>query len=86
MQAMRGVCLQLNLHGLLPVVDEEFSPMQRNAFRWPDQLRQAVAVCNSLTLLTKNHVVGDAAEKEAFQAVEAQFLVRCANICTCLRV
>ena len=58
------------------MVGGEFTQVQKNAFRWPDRLKQAVAICNALTLINKNHVVGDIAEKEAFQAVEAQFLVK----------
>lgn len=69
------VCLQPDLQGILPVVDGSFTQVQKSAFRWPERLKQAVAVCNALTLINKNHVVGDISEKEAFQAVEAQFLV-----------
>lgn len=69
------VCVQPDLQGILPVVDGSFTQVQKNAFRWPSRLKQAVAVCNALTLISKNHVVGDISEKEAFQAVEAQFLV-----------
>lgn len=57
------------------MVSGNFTQVQKNALRWPDRLKQAVAICNTLTLINKNHVVGDVAEKEAFQAVEAQFLV-----------
>lgn len=71
---------------MLPVVDGHFLPqLQKNSFRWPDRLKQAVAVCNTLTFISKSHVVGDVSEKEAFQAVEAQFLVSTAGIyITCL--
>ena len=57
------------------MVDGSFTQVQKHAFRWPERLKQAVAVCNALTLINKNHVVGDISEKEAFKAVEAQFLV-----------
>lgn len=69
------VCLQPDLQGILPVVDGSFTQVQKNAFRWPAPLKQAVAVCNALTLINKKHVVGDVSEQKAFEAVEAQFLV-----------
>ena len=72
---MLCVCLQPDLQGLLPVVDGSFTQVQKNAFRWPDPLKQAVAVCNALTLINKKHVVGEVSEKKTFEAVEAQFLV-----------
>ena len=43
--------------------------------RWPNCLKQALAVCNSLTLIGRNQLVGDDADKQAFKAVEARFLV-----------
>ena len=67
--------MQPTLQGLLPVRNGEFTTLQKNAFKWPDRLKQAVAVCNALTLINRTHVVGDGPEREAFQAVEAQFLV-----------
>ncbi len=60
---------------MLPVEDGQFTGMQRMAMRWPNKLKQAAAVCNSLTLINKKQVVGDAADKQAFKAVEARFLV-----------
>ncbi len=45
------------------------------AMRWPNRLKQALAVCNSLTLIGRNQLVGDDADKQAFKAVEARFLV-----------
>lgn len=60
---------------MLPVDSGEFTSLQRSAFWWPDRLKQAAAVCNALTLINRKQVVGDIPEREAFKAVEAQFLV-----------
>ena len=60
---------------MLPVEHGKFAPLQQMAMRWPRRLKQAVAVCNSLTLTTRSQVVGDLADKQAFKAVEARFLV-----------
>ena len=54
---------------------EEFTTLQRSAFRWPDRLKQAAAVCNALSLVSRKQAVGDVCEREVFKAVEAQFLV-----------
>ena len=67
--------LQPELQGMLPVDSGEFTSLQRSAFWWPDRLKQAAAVCNALTLINRKQVVGDIPEREAFKAVEAQFLV-----------
>ncbi|DBA92220.1 TPA: hypothetical protein ACH3X1_015928 [Trebouxia sp. C0004] len=64
------------LHGMLPVEEGQFLGMQCMAMRWPNRLKQAAAVCNSLTLINKSQVVGDAADKQAFKAVEARFVER----------
>ena len=69
------LCLQPELHGVLPVVHNSFTLLHRDAVEWPDMLKQAVAVCNSLTLMTRTQVVGDLAEKAAFKTVEARFVV-----------
>lgn len=67
--------VQPELYGMLPVEDGKFTAMQRMAVRWPNRLKQAAAVCNSLTFINKHQVVGDAADKQAFKAVEARFVV-----------
>lgn len=59
------------------MVQGQLLGLQQTALRWPNGLRQAAAVCNSLTLINKSHVVGDLGERRAFQAVEARFMVRC---------
>ncbi|KAL0024457.1 hypothetical protein WJX77_006172 [Trebouxia sp. C0004] len=64
------------LHGLVPVEQGSFTGLQSVARRWPNRLKQALAVCNSLTLIGRNQLVGDDADKQAFQAVEARFLDR----------
>ena len=75
------MCVQPELHGMVPVEGGQFGGLQRMAMRWPNRLKQAAAVCNSLTLINRNQVVGDAADKQAFKAVEAQFMVRCCSCC-----
>lgn len=69
------VLLQPKLHGMLPVEDGEFQKLQKEAVAWPKMLKKAVAVCNALTLIKKNEVVGDLAERMAFKCVEARFQV-----------
>jgi hypothetical protein len=59
----------------VPVEQGSFTGLQSMAMRWPNRLKQALAVCNSLTLIGKNQLVGDDADKQAFKAVEARFLV-----------
>ena len=75
------MCVQPELHGMVPVEGGQFGGLQRMAMRWPNRLKQAAAVCNSLTLINRKQVVGDAADKQAFKAVEAQFVVRCCSCC-----
>ena len=70
------VLLQPELHGILPVEHGEFQDLQKEASAWPKMLKKAVAMCNGLTLVKKNEVVGDLSERVAFKAVEARFLVR----------
>ncbi len=59
--------------------DGHFAPLQRSAVFWPARLTQAAAICNALTFVHKNKVVGDAAEQEMYNAVEARFVVRCSS-------
>ena len=68
--------MQPELHGMLPVADGEFAELQRSAVWWPTSLKLCAAVCNSLNLVNKFAVVGDAADFAAFKACEATFLVR----------
>ncbi len=67
--------LQPEFQGMLPVEEGEFTTLQRSAFRWPDRLKQAAAVCNALSFVSRKQAVGDVCEREVFKAVEAQFLV-----------
>ncbi|KAL0028992.1 hypothetical protein WJX77_010388 [Trebouxia sp. C0004] len=64
------------LHGMLPVEGAKFVGLQQSAVRWPEDLKQAAALCTSLMLVRKNQVVGDLADKQAFKAVEARFVGR----------
>ncbi|DBA94075.1 TPA: hypothetical protein ACH3X1_001723 [Trebouxia sp. C0004] len=64
------------LAGVLPVHKGEFQAIQQSALRWSNRLKQAVAVCNSLTMVNKNTVVGVDMERAMFKAVEARFLDR----------
>ena len=82
--------MQPELHGMLPVINGELTELQRSAVWWPESLKQCAAVCNSLNLVHKYAVVGDAADFAAFKACEATFLV-CATapvplplFCCCL--
>ena len=67
--------MQAELHGVLPVHDGEFEPLQKSALRWGNRLKEAVAVCNSLNMVNKHLVVGVDMERTMFKAVEARFLV-----------
>ena len=69
---------------MLPVVAGQFQSLQSDAVRWPVGLKQAAALCTSLTLITKSKVVGELDERRAFHAVEARFLVG-ANVCGCCK-
>jgi hypothetical protein len=73
---LRHIVMQTELAGVLPVHKGEFQPIQQSALRWSNRLKQAVAVCNSLTMVNKNTVVGVDMERSMFKAVEARFLVR----------
>lgn len=68
--------VQAELHGVLPVHGGEFQLIQKAALRWPNRLKQAVAVCNSLSMVDKHTVVGVDMERTMFKAVEARFLDR----------
>lgn len=67
--------VQAELHGVLPVQKGKFQGIQQMALRWPNRLKQAVAVCNGLTMVGKHTVVGVDMERSMFKAVEARFLV-----------
>ena len=66
---------QARLHGMLPVTNGAFEPLQSSAVRWSNKLAQAAAVCHGLTMINKSTIVGDDAERRLFQTVEARFLV-----------
>ncbi len=73
--------MQSDLHGMIPVVGGQFLSLQSDAIRWPSGLKQAAAVCNSLTLISKSKVVGELGERRAFNAVEARFVVSTHHLC-----
>ncbi len=60
---------------MVPVENGHFTGLHQSATHWPDALKQAAALCTSLTLVSNNQVAGDLADKQAFKAVEARFLV-----------
>ena len=76
--------VQPDFHGLVPVIHKAFAPLQKGALIWPNRLRQAAAVCNSLTYLDRGITVGDAAQKTLLKVVEAHFLVIPPPVCPCL--
>ena len=67
--------MQPKFHGMVPVEGGRLTSLQPMAFRWPARLKLAAAVCNSLKSIAKHQVVGDVADQQACQAVEAHFLV-----------
>ena len=68
--------VQVELHGILPVNDGQFEGLQQSGVRWSNRLRQAAAVCHSLTMVNKTLLAGEPMERSMFKLVEAQFLVR----------
>lgn len=64
---------------MLPLAEGELLSLQQDAVRWPNELRQAAAVCNALTLISKSQIAGELGERQAFDRVEARFLV-CAHL------
>lgn len=80
---------QVALHGIIPANNGKLEGLKQNATQWSDQLKQAAAVCHSLTMVHKQLVVGDAMEQRFFKLVEASFLVSTlaswhVNFCMCL--
>ena len=59
----------------MPIVNGRFEALQQSAVRWKNRLKQAAAVCNGLTMISKTHVVGDDMDRKMFRIVEAHFLV-----------
>ena len=71
--------LQVTLHGVIPVEDGGFRPLQQSSAYWNVRLRQAAAVCNSLTWVPRTSLAGDDLERRLFHMVEARFLVSSPN-------
>ena len=67
---------QVALHGIIPANNGKLEGLKQNATQWSNRLKQAAAVCHSLTMVHKQLVVGDAMEHSFFKLVEAHFLVR----------
>ena len=61
---------------MLPVHEGSFASLQQSALRWGNRLKQACAVCHSLSMVGKGSVAGLDVEHALFKAVEARFLVR----------
>ena len=72
---MMMVMMQAEFHGMIPVENGKLASLQRLAVCWPTRLKQAAALCHGLNLIAKHQVAGDLADRQAFEAVEAQFLV-----------
>lgn len=72
---MSDAPLQASLHGVVPVQQGSFGTLQHSALRWSNRLRQACAVCHSLSMVNKASVAGLDVEWDLFKAVEARFLV-----------
>ncbi len=68
--------MQPNLHGVVLVEDGHFTALLNAAMSWNNRFEQVAAVCHALTFVSRTRVVGDAAEQEIFNAVEAHFVVR----------
>ena len=75
MHVVMMMVLQPEFHGMVPVENGNLASLQRLAVSWPLRLKQAAAVCHGLNLIAKHYMVGDLADRQAFEAVEAQFLV-----------
>ena len=71
--------MQVKLHGVIPVEDGCFRSLQQSSVYWNVRLRQAAAVCNGLTWVSKTTLAGDDLERKLFDMVEARFLVSSIN-------
>ena len=60
---------------MIPIIKGKFEALQPNAAYWPGRLKQAVAVCNGLTWVSRNTVAGDSFDRKLFSMVEAHFVV-----------
>lgn len=69
--------------GVVPVNQSQFGTLQQTAVHWSSTLKQAAAVCNSLTMVNKHTVAGVDVERSLFKAVEARFKVRCYSCLHC---
>ena len=87
-----AMCVQPELHGMIPVSQGSFQALQQDAVQWPNSLKQSAAVCNSLNFVNKSQLVGDVADFAAFRLCEARFSVSslyylsCRDFCTALQM
>ena len=67
--------MQPQFHGMVPVAGGQFGKLQHDSNQWSNSLKQCASVCNSLTLVNRMSLVGDAADYSAFKLCEATFVV-----------
>ena len=67
--------MQEGYFGVLPVGKGQIGTLQKFGMGWSRNLKFVGAACNGLVMKGKNFVIGDALEKQLFQAVEAQYVV-----------
>ena len=67
---------------MVPVHKAAFVPMQQSAVAWSNRLKQAFAVCHTLSSVSKSVVAGADMERFLFKLVEARFLVRRLSVLT----
>lgn len=65
----------------MPVKHGCFESLQHNAVQWCHTLKQAAAVCHSLSMVNKSTVAGVDLERSLFKLVEARFLVSIYDQC-----
>ena len=65
---------------MVQIVDGESKGLQQSSVRWGNKLKQAVAVCNGLTMINKLQIAGDSMEQMLFKMVEARFVVSLLSI------
>ena len=75
--------MQPHLHGVVLVEGAHCTALLNAAMSWNNRFKQAAAVCHALTFVSRTRVVGDAAEQEIFNAVEAHFVVRSSKLRIC---
>lgn len=64
--------------------DGEITGPRREAIRWDNNVRKALALCNDLVPLHRSVLAGSQDEKQAFKSVEASFVVRATQLLSTL--